>query len=162
MDLVVSDSSTLIHLARIGQLSLLKLFFDTVTIPPAVWREVVEQGLGKAGAFEVKQADWIKIISPTDNALVRLLRRELDDGEAEAIALAIERRADLLIIDEAHARGIAELYGLKKTGVVGLLIRAKQEGHIDLLKVELDKLRVQAGFRIKQKLYDRALSVVGE
>jgi len=133
-----------------------------VTIPPAVWREVVEQGAGRAGAIEIRQAEWIEVTSPTDDALVHLLKRELDDGEAEAIALAIERRADLLIIDEAHARGIAELYGLKKTGIVGLLIRAKQAGYIAALKVELDKLRMQAGFRIKQKLYERALSVVGE
>lgn len=71
--LVVSDASTLIHLAKIGHLHLLETFFGAVTIPPAVWCEVVEQGAGKEGSLEVKQADWIKVDKPTDVALVRLL-----------------------------------------------------------------------------------------
>lgn len=56
MPLVISDSSTLIHLARIGRLDLLQRFFESITIPPAVWREVVEQGRGRAGAIEIEQA----------------------------------------------------------------------------------------------------------
>lgn len=89
MDLVVSDTSTLIHLASIGQLDLLKTFFECVTIPSAVWREVVEQGQGRAGALEVeqaRQAGWIEVTEVTDLALLRLLKRDLDDGEAEVIA----------------------------------------------------------------------------
>lgn len=93
MGLVISDASTLIHLAAIGRLALLKEFFRHVTIPPAVWREVVEQGRGRAGAVKVeraRQAGWVEVVAPADTALLRLLRRDLDDGESEAIALAIE------------------------------------------------------------------------
>ncbi len=94
--------------------------------------------------------------------MLRLLRRDLDDGESEVIALAVERRAELVLLEESEARGIADLYGLRKTSVIGLLIRAKQEGHIDLLRAELDRLLHQGGFWIERRLYERALKAVGE
>ena len=165
MGLVISDSSTLIHLAAIGRLDLLKEFFQHVTIPPAVWREVVEQGEGRPGTMTVaqaRQAGWIRVAEPIDAALLRLLKRDLDDGEAEAIALTVEQEKALLLLDEADARETADLYGLPKTGTIGLLIRAKQEGCIELLRPELDKLLNQAGFWIAEELYYRALDAVGE
>lgn len=94
--------------------------------------------------------------------MLQLLRRDLDDGESEVIALAVEQRADLVLLDESDARRTADLYSLSKTGIVGLLIRAKQEGHIDSLKVELDRLLHQGGFWINERLYERALNAVGE
>jgi len=164
MDLVVSDSSTLVHLAVVGRLGLLKVFFEHVTVPLAVWREVVEQGGGRAGALEVEQAHragWIKIAAPVDTALLQFLRRDLDDGEAEVIALAVEREATLVLLDEADAREAADLYDLPKTGVSGLLIRAKRERHIELLRPELDRLLHEGGFWIEASLYNRALDAVG-
>ena len=88
MGLVVSDSSTLIHPAAIGRLALLKESYGHIMVPPAVWREVVEQGGGRAGAAEVEQArraGWIEVAAPASTALLRLLRRDLDDGESEVI-----------------------------------------------------------------------------
>ncbi len=165
MDLVISDSSTLIHMASIDQFRLLKSFFGRVTIPPTVWREVVEQGGSRAGAHEVhqaRQAGWIEVVAPTNIIVLQLLKRELDDGEAEVIALALERQAALILIDESEGRRVADVYGLPKTGVVGLLIRAKQERYIPSLKTELDKLLHQGGFWIEKQLYDFALNAVGE
>lgn len=165
MRLVVSDSSTLIHLASIGRLALLKKFYARITITPAVWREVVEQREGTAGAVEVAnahQAGWIEVVAPADESLVRLLRRDLGHGESEVITLAIERQADLTLLDESEARRIAEMYGLSKTGVIGILIRAKREGEIDSLRAELDRLREPGGFWIEDRLYHRALVAVGE
>jgi len=163
--LVISDSSTLIHLAAIDRLDLLQAFFKQVTVPPAVWREVVEQGGGRAGAAEVAQAHqagWIKFAEPADVALLRLLKRDLDEGEAEAIALSLEKEAALLLVDESDAREIADLYDLPKTGTIGLLIRAKKEGLIRLLRPELDKLRRQGGFWIAESLYGGVLEAVDE
>ncbi len=162
---VISDSSVLIHLTRIGQLILLEKIFGRITITPIVWTEVVERGGGRFGVSEVSKArkdGWIDVVAPTNDALLRLLKRELDDGEAEAIALAVERQADLILLDEWEARRIADLYGLAKTGVIGILIRSKRYGHIASLKAELDKLREPGGFWIDEPLYQRALSVVGE
>jgi uncharacterized protein len=100
--------------------------------------------------------------APTNEILLRLLKRDLDEGEAEAIALALEQNAEVVFLDESAARSIADLYGLNKTGVVGLLIRAKLEGKLPLLREELDRLRRDAGFWIAEDLYLRALQAVGE
>lgn len=97
MPMVVSNSSTLIHLSAIGRLVLLKDFYGQIIIPPAVWKEVVEQGKGRAGAIEVGNAGetgWIEVISPEDTTLSSLLQRDLDEGEAEALALAVQRLVD--------------------------------------------------------------------
>lgn len=163
--MVISDSSSLIHLSAIGRLSLLREFHGLVTIPPAVWHEVVDQGKGREGAREVEAAHqhgWIEVKTVQNNNLVRLLKRELDSGEAEVLALAIESQASLVLLDEAEARRIAGTFGLKKTGVIGILIRAKLEGKIERLQTELDNLRLKAGFWIDERLYRRALSEVGE
>src|SRR5262245_10986576 len=139
----ISDSSTLIAMSAIGRLALLRELYVTVTIPDAVWREVVEQGQGRSGAIEVEKAcqeGWIEVRSVATSPLLQLLRRDLDDGEAEVIALAIEEGAQIVLLDESEARRIADLYKLRKTGVVGVLMRAKQEGRINSLQVELDRL----------------------
>jgi hypothetical protein len=165
MDLVVSDSSALIHLAAIDRLDLLQALFQRVTVPPAVWREVVEEGGDRAGALEVaraRQAGWMRVAQPTDAVLLRLLKRDLDDGEAEAIALSLEQDAKLLLVDETDAREIADLYDLPKTGTIGVLIRAKQVGLVQLLRPELDNLLHQGGFWIAEPLYRRILEAVGE
>jgi hypothetical protein len=94
--------------------------------------------------------------------LLRLLEQELDAGEAEALALAIERQADLMLVDEVEARRVAELYGIAKTGVIGLLIRAKQENIVPSLRAELDRLRSVGAFWIADGLFEKALAAVGE
>ena len=161
----IVDASTLIHLARIDRLMLLKDFYDKIVIAPAVWREVVTEGRGRPGVHEVRaarQSRWIAVVSPQNQILVEILKQELDEGEAETIALALEQQAEVVFLDEAEARRMAEIYGLRKTGVIGVLMRAKLQGKISSLKVELDRLREEAGFRIDEQLYQRALKEVGE
>lgn len=89
--------------------------------------------------------------------LVKALRRELDPGEAEAIALALETRAELLLMDERLGRDTARHLGLPFTGLIGLLVEAKRKGLILSIKHELDTLRDIAGFRIGDSLYWRIL-----
>lgn len=161
----ISDSSTLIHLVGIGRLELLKDFYGKILITPAVWKEVVEEGKERPGASEVKEAqksDWIEVITPSNESVVRLLERELHKGEAEAIALAIEWHPEVIFLDELEARRVADVYGLRKTGVVGILIRAKLEGKVASLREELDRLRSKAGFWIGDEIYWQALKAVSE
>jgi len=152
-------------MSAIGRLALLRELYGTVTIPSAVWQEVVEQGQGRSGAIEVEtacQEGWIEVRAVAASPLLQLLKRDLDDGEAEVIALAIELDAQIVLLDESEARRVADLYKLRKTGVIGVLMRAKREDRIDSLQVELDRLRVGAGFHIQDDLYHKALIAVGE
>jgi len=161
----IADSSTLIHLSAIGRLGLLPEAHGTVSVPPAVWREVVEQGRSRPGAAAVagaREEGWLTVESPQSDALVLLLRRQLDDGESEAIALAVEQRPDVLLLDELEARRVARTFQLPVSGAIGILIRAKLQGTVTSLSAELDRLRDEGGFWLSKDLYNQAIAAVGE
>ena len=160
--IVISNSSALINLVIIGRLDLLREKFGEIIVPQAVWQEVVIEGAGKPGAKEVERANWIRVEEVTNKPLVQLLEQKLDDGESEAIALALEVGADLVLLDERDARDTAESLGLDILGVIGILIWAKKKGLILSLQDELDQLRNVAKFRFNDKLYRRALAEVGD
>jgi predicted nucleic acid-binding protein len=101
----VANAGPLIALARIGRLALLPSLYDQLHIPPAVRDEVVTSARGYPGAEEFDAAAWIKTIEVQDQTAVQLLRERLDAGESEAIVLAIQLAADLLLIDEARVGG---------------------------------------------------------
>lgn len=160
--IVVSDASPLIALAAVNQIELLRCLYGRVLVPEAVRREVVEQNPGAPGAAQVQTAEWIQAEPVQDRILVEALRIELDRGEAEAIALAVERRADLLLMDERRGRSAAVRLGRRVVGVLGLLIEAKHKEHLPEVKPVLEALERDAGFRISRELYARVLAEAGE
>lgn len=85
----------------------------------------------------------------------------LDLGEAESIALALERQAHLLIIDEFQGRKVAQEYDVKMVGVLGLLIQGKQRGLVASVKHEIEQLQ-KIGFRLNQRLVDELLAKLGQ
>lgn len=93
---------------------------------------------------------------------MRKLREDLDPGEAEAIVLAIERQADLLLVDERRARRTATAAGLTVSGLLGVVAKAKQAGLIDLARPVLDELIQTARFWIGPDLYKEVLVELGE
>ncbi len=159
---IVSNASPLINLARIGKLDLLRQLYGELVIPEAVWHEVVVKGVGQPGVDEIKAASWIKTQQVANRQLVQALRQELDAGEAEAIALTIETKAELLLMDERLGRETARHLGLRYTGLIGVLIEAKHKGLISKVKPHLDALRDMAGFRVSDALYMRVLQDEGE
>jgi predicted nucleic acid-binding protein len=163
--MVIVDSSTLIHLSAIGRFALLKDLYGQLTVTPAVWREVVDQGGDRTGVADLeaaRQHGWLEVRTPANQPLLHSLRHELDDGEAEVIALAVEHRGSLALLDESDARRIASSFRVEKTGAIGVLIRAKLEGRIPSLRAELDKLRTEAGFWIEDDLYHAVIEAAGE
>lgn len=159
----VSNSSVLISLSTIGKLRLLhKRFPDGIIIPKTVREEVVEAGSGRPGGLEVSSASWITVEEAADKKLVNLLRTELDKGEAEAIALAHELKAKVVLLDERDARSAALKLGIRVLGTVGILVWSKRAGLIASLHNELDLLQSKGKFRLSSQLYARALSESGE
>lgn len=131
-------------------------------IPETVWQELSAIGSEQAWATEMQTASWLEKKSVGDRSLVDLLMLELDSGESEAIALAIEMKADLLLLDERQARKVAYRLGLKFIGLLGVLVEAKQKGFIAAAKPIVDDMIVQAGFWVGASLYNRVLREVGE
>jgi len=158
---VVSNSSPLIHLGKIGLLDLLAEQFTQISIPRAVWQEAVEEGGDEPDAKTIARASWIEVQDVSPSPLLTTLLALLDKGEAEAIVLAIEIGADLILLDESDARRITEFYNLRKTGLLGVLIKAKRQGRIQSLKVCLDQLH-NTGFHLSEQLYNEVLDAVGE
>jgi hypothetical protein len=159
---VVADSSVLISLSTINQLELLHKKVSEVIIPRAVQKEVVIEGRGQPGSQEVQLSDWISVQEVKDQSFVWLLEAKLDRGESEAIALAHELSADLILLDEKDARLQAKRVGLRILGTIGILIWAKKTGYISSLQEQLNALRDKAKFRVSTELYERALKSVSE
>lgn len=97
MSLVVSDTSPLTNLAAIGQFRLLKDLYGSIHIAEAVWNELNFGGQSWPGRDEVAGADWIQRDTPANRLLVAALGQDLDQGEAESIALALELNASLIL-----------------------------------------------------------------
>ena len=145
---VVSNTSPIINLAAIGRLDLIQRLYSRITIPQAVFHEITVIGAGEPGAREVEQSDWISCVTVADRNLIISLSAELDPGEAEAIACAVELNAPLLLIDER--------------GIPGVLVEAKHRGLIDAVKPLLDDLIAHAGFWLRNDLYTQVLRAAGE
>lgn len=152
--MVVSDTSCVSNLLTVGQADLLPRLFGEVIIPPAVAHELRR--------FHADLPDFLTVSAPSDTARLAQLSRELDAGEAEAICLARELKADRLLIDEKRGRAVALREGLAIIGVVGVLLTARQKGLIPSVTILLHRLECEAGFRLSPSVKAAALAAVGE
>ncbi len=160
--IVISNTSPTFYLFTIGQIDLLRQLYDEIVIPTTVFNEITNVGNTDVSAAVVPTLSWIKTRSATDQVFVNTLRAELDPGEAEVIALAIELKADRLLMDERLGRAASMRIGLQVTGVLGILIAAKRNNLIQDVKPLLDALIEQVGFWVDEQLYAEVLQVVGE
>jgi uncharacterized protein len=161
---VVSNTSPVLNLAIVGRLDLLHQQFGEVCLPQAVTDELrIELDLpGSAAVRAAQQAGWLLSERVKDRVRVAILQRDLDSGEAEAIALALQKRADWLLLDERDARRVAKSLGLKVTGVLGILLKASLDGQLPSLREAMDQLRDLADFRISAALYTELLQAARE
>ncbi len=160
--IIVSNTSPVMNLAAIGRLDLLEHLYGNVLIPEAVFAELAAIDTGKFEFPSIQGLPWIETASVSDRSLVSSLMLELDFGEAEAIALAIEMKAGLLLIDERLGRKTASRLGLRFIGLLGVLVDAKRQGLISELKPVIDTLISKAGFWISGQLYSHVLKTAGE
>lgn len=145
---VVSNSTCLIGLERISCLDLLRELFEPVIVPPKVQEE-----FGRA-------LEWLTVMMPQNTELVKLLSTLVDEGEAEAIALAKEQNC-LLILDDRKARRWAKTLGVRIIGTAGLLVKAKQRGIIAKVKPLLEASK-RSNFYLHPELEKEVLNLAGE
>jgi hypothetical protein len=156
--IVVSDTSPVSYLHQIGQLALLTELYGRVLVPPTV-------------AFELRRApnlhgnlDWslLDLVAPQSAERVKSLLDELYRGESEAIVLALEQQAELLLIDERTGRDVASRLGIRRTGLLGVLLEAKRRGLISRVTPEIDRLVSQTTFRINPVVRAEVVRLAGE
>ncbi|MDB9515438.1 DUF3368 domain-containing protein [Roseofilum reptotaenium CS-1145] len=162
--IIISDTSVITSLAAISHLHLLPELYDRLIIPEAVYRELVAIAPPVPGAVDMQTITWLEVRQVTNDEEVVRLQQEvrLDPGESEAISLALELKADLLLIDERSGRAEAHRLGLKITGLLGMLVEAKQKKLLSAVKPLMDDLIDHSQFRISPALYRQILERVGE
>ncbi len=156
---IIVNSGPLISLARIGRLDLLPELFGEVLAPAAVFREVTRDE-SLPGARNIAEAEWLRIVEVSDQAIVDRLSFWLDAGESEVLALAGELGATAAIY-ERRGRNIAASLGIPQTGTVGILLAAKRAGLIPSITPLLDQLTA-SGVRLSARLYEEARCLAEE
>ncbi len=156
--IVTPDSSPLIALSRVNRLNLLKSLYKKILIPEAVAKEISSETTKK---INLNKLSWIEIKPLNQPLTVNILSVNLGKGESETIALALELKAGLIILDELAARNIAGSLNLKFTGTLGVLLKAKTKKLIPSIKEILDEL-IKHEFRLSSQLYQDVLELAKE
>lgn len=159
-DPVILDSGPIIALSCVGYLDLLKTLYPAVWIPEAVFREVVIDGAGQPGSKELPAASWIerRTVTPSE----QLLQHELGAGEAEAIALAYQHNAKVVLLDDRRARRIARLaFSLPVRGTAAVIVKAHREGLVSSVRAVLQAMRSN-GYFLSDRLVATACAQAGE
>lgn len=161
MAVVVSDTSPLRALAHLERLEWLDELFADVVLPPTVAYEL-ENPPTNLPPVDVSAWTFLSVRTPQHTERVAELRLVLDAGESEAIALAEELKAEIVLMDELAGRGVAMNAGLTVLGTLGVLVRAKQQGLCPAIRPILDRLQQEINFFISPALRQRALNLAGE
>ena len=157
----VVDTSSLIFLAKLGHLDLLREDADTVCVPQAVLDEVLAKPDEATQAIQEASRSWLSVREVGNRGAVEVLLADLDFGEAEAIVLAKEINADRLVMDDLDARRIARRVDLDLIGTMGLLLAARLRGEIPSVREEIERLQA-LGFRVAPSLVEAVLREAGE
>lgn len=161
MAIIISDTSPVRALQHLSLLDLLRRFYGEVLVPPAVAAELRDPD-ASVPPLDIAAISSIRIQAPTDQATVHRFCRELDVGESEAIALALELGAEAVLMDEAEGRAVAEREGLRAIGVLAMLARAKNETIIPAVRPLIERLQNEMDFRVSKELRDTILHRAGE
>ena len=157
----VADASFIIGISLCQQWDTLEVLVETLIIADKVWEEVVEQGKGKPGEKELRQATFVERRTVSDASAVTMLMATLDEGEAETLVLATELGVKSVFVDDLRGRKVAQSLGLQAVGVAGFLLFAKKKGKIKAVRPLLLQL-FQKGFRLSGRLIDAVLEEAGE
>ncbi len=148
--IIIADTSCLIILSNIGHLDLLQKLYERVTVTAEICAEFAE-----------KLPDWFIVMSASDKQKQMILEMWIGKGEASALALALENAHSLVILDDHKARKTAEKMGIKYTGTLGIIVKAKKLGLVTSVIPILEQIN-KTNFRISDELLKMVLSEAGE
>ncbi|NQT40842.1 MAG: DUF3368 domain-containing protein [Planctomycetes bacterium] len=157
----MSDTSPIRALAHLRLLDILSELFGEVLVPQAVAEELLHPP-SRFESLDVESLRYVRVRHPSNQQRVRELQAEIDAGEAEALALAEEIRAEAVLIDEAVGRNVALRMGLPVLGTLGILLQAKRRGICQEIRPLLDELQHQLHFYISPGLRHEVLHQAGE
>ena len=160
--MIVSNTTPISNLLHIDKISLLAELFGAVYIPEAVANEL--------NVLFLSSREWQKcleeervIVQPISNTIMaRQMVPLLHQGEAEAICLALEKKAKLCLMDDKDGRIIAQSNNLPITGTLGILLKAKKTGLVSSVKQLIDRLRAEHHFWVKEDMYQKVLHIAKE
>ena len=159
-ELVISNTSPLFYLHRLGQLEVLQALYQQIVVPEAVRDELHIGRIQGEDTPELADYDWIKSRSVLVPEVLTLIT-DLGAGEAQVLALTLEEPGSLVILDDRFARALAQMRNVRLTGTAGVLLKAKQEGYIAAVAPLLDQM-TQMGFRLSGTIRDMILSLAQE
>ncbi len=159
--IVVSDTTAVSNLVRIGELRLLKILYGRILLPQAVYEELLILEQRGIDIISIVKSEMFEIVEVKRDKLYQTLIITLDKGEVEAIALAVEKKADFLLIDEVKGRKVAVEKSIPIIGTLGILIDAKRKKLISSVQEKMDDLR-SIGFWISQPLYNKIVKLEEE
>lgn len=158
---VVCNATPLINFAAINRLDILQAMFGQVAIPQAVYNETTSSSLpGSQSVLEAIASGWLQV--GTASAIAAEILAELDEGEREAISLALEMSEQRILLDEREARQVAQRLGLQVIGTLGILLLAKDNQVIPQVQPLLDAMMSMAQYWVAATLYQQVLRQAGE
>jgi hypothetical protein len=160
--IIVSDTSPLIHLSACNHLHLLQTLYGQIVIPASVDEEIRLKCKDERIRQQIIEASWISSKSATDRKLVNELDDKLGGAEAEAIVLAIELDAELILIDERKGRTTAKQFHLKTGGVLSVLVESKRQHLIKAVIPLIEQMVQLTGFRVSEALLTEIRKIAGE
>ena len=159
-EIVIVNTSQIFYLHRLDCLDVLRKLYGKIIIPHAVVNELEAGKRVGEDVPGIKDYEWITVKEVNVPAFISIIT-DLGQGEAEVLALACEERDALVIVDDALARRIAKLRGLRITGTAGIFLKAKAENHISEIKPFLNKMK-DIGFYLTGNLIADILKIAGE
>jgi len=161
---VVSNTSPVSNLAIVNRLGLLKARYEQIAIPPAVHDELqlLSHPEGRERLAQALREGWIVVEPVPFPEQAALYLEVLDSGEAAALALALQTGAEVLLMDERKGRGLAQQFGQRVSGILGMLVWGKEHGHVESLTAEMVRLISEARFFIHPALQAYMRAAVGE
>ncbi|MDE5801645.1 MAG: DUF3368 domain-containing protein [Lachnospiraceae bacterium] len=158
---VIVNTTPLIALSHVGQLTLLQKLYGEIMIPRAVYQELSAKEDSICKKQVDSSLDWIRVENIENQMAKAMYKTQLHEGEVEVMILAKEKSADVVIIDDANAKKHAKYLGLPVTGTLGVLIKAKKQGYIKELKPIIQEM-VDKSIYISEGLIKLCLEQAGE